>query len=78
METCVTVSNSRFVLDSAPGGGTGAGRFAALMMVITPTLLFAWAMIYSDVGTRKWGLLNLASGPVAYLWVGYRRHKRSK
>ena len=33
----------------APGG-----RFAALMMVITPTLLFAWAMIYSDVGMRKW------------------------
>jgi amino acid transporter len=52
----------------APGG-----RFAALMMVITPTLLFAWAMFYSDVGTRKWGLLNLASGPPAYLWIRYRR-----
>lgn len=52
----------------APGG-----NFAAIMMVITPTLLFAWAMIYSDVSTRKWGLLNLASGPIAYLWIRYRR-----
>ena len=45
----------------------------ALLIVIAPTLLFGWAMIYSDVATRKWGLLNLASGPVAYLWVRYRR-----
>jgi amino acid transporter len=52
------------------------GRFGALVIVIAPTLLFAWAMIYSDVGTRKWGLLNLASGPVAYLWVRYRRRAR--
>jgi hypothetical protein len=43
------------------------------MMVIAPTLLFAWAMFYSDVETRKWGLLNLASGPLAYLWIRYRR-----
>jgi len=54
----------------APGG-----RFATLMMVLTPTLLFAWAMIYSDVSTRKWGLLNLASGPLAYLWVHYHRRE---
>ncbi len=54
----------------APGG-----RFGALLMVVAPTLLFAWAMIYSDVGTRKWGLLNLASGPVAYLWVRQRGSK---
>lgn len=33
------------------------------------------SMIYSDAGTRKWGLLNLASGPVAYLWVRQRRSK---
>jgi amino acid transporter len=52
------------------------GRFGALLIVIAPTLLFAWAMIYSDVGTRKWGLLNLASGPVAYLWVLHRRRAR--
>ena len=57
----------------APGG-----TFAALMMVITPTLLFTWAMIYSDVSTRKWGLLNLASGPLAYLWVHYRRREEIK
>jgi amino acid transporter len=54
----------------APGG-----RFGALIMVIAPTLLFAWAMIYSDAGTRKWGLLNLASGPAAYLWIRYRRRE---
>jgi amino acid transporter len=56
-----------------PGGTLGA-----LMIVIAPTLLFAWAMIYSDVGTRKWGLVNLASGPVAYLWVRYRRGRRAE
>jgi amino acid transporter len=55
----------------APGGTLGA-----LIIVIAPTLLFAWAMIYSDVGTRKWGLLNLASGPVAYLWIRYRQRKK--
>ena len=54
------------------------GMVGALLIVITPTLLFAWAMIYSDVGTRKWGLLNLASGPVAYLWIRYRRQVRAQ
>jgi amino acid transporter len=54
-----------------PGGWLGA-----LIMVIAPTLLFTWAMIYSDVGTRKWGLLNLASGPLAYLWIRHRHHKK--
>lgn len=49
------------------------GMFGALFVVIAPTLLFVWAMVYSDVGTRKWGLLNLASGPAAYLWIRYRR-----
>lgn len=55
----------------APGGWFGAAA-----MVMAPTLLFAWAMVYSDVATRKWGLLNLASGPVAYLWLRYRRRAR--
>jgi amino acid transporter len=58
---------------SRPGG-----MFAATMMVITPTLLFVWAMIYSDASSRKWGLLNLASGPIAYLWVCYRRREKAK
>lgn len=53
------------------------GKAGALMIVIAPTLLFAWAMIYSDVATRKWGLLMLASGPVAYLWIRYRRRAQS-
>ena len=52
------------------------GTLGALLIVIAPTLLFVWAMIYSDVSTRKWGLLNLASGPVAYLWIRYRRWLR--
>jgi len=52
------------------------GMFAATMMVITPTLLFIWAMIYSDVSSRKWGMLNLASGPLAYLWIRYRRREK--
>jgi amino acid transporter len=55
----------------APGG-----RLGALIMVIAPTLLFTWAMIYSDAGTRKWGLLNLASGPVAYLWIHHRSREK--
>jgi amino acid transporter len=48
----------------------------ALLVVLAPTLLFAWAMIYSDAPTRKWGLLNLASGPLAYLWIRYKRRLR--
>jgi amino acid transporter len=56
----------------APGGVLGA-----LFVVIAPTLLFAWAMIYSDAAARKWGLLNLASGPVAYLWIRHRQRTRS-
>jgi amino acid transporter len=54
------------------------GTVGALLIVIAPTLLFVWAMIYSDAATRKWGLLNLASGPVAYLWVRYRRRVQSQ
>lgn len=49
------------------------GAVGAVLIVMAPTLLFAWAMIYSDGATRKWGLLNLASGPIAYLWIRYRR-----
>jgi amino acid transporter len=56
-----------------PGGAVGA-----LAIVIAPILLFAAAMIYSDVGTRKWGLLNLVSGPIAYLWILYRRRARGE
>ncbi|HWY22667.1 MAG TPA: APC family permease [Candidatus Acidoferrum sp.] len=54
------------------------GAVGALLIVLAPTLLFAWAMIYSDVATRKWGLLNLASGPVTYLWVRYRRRAQAE
>jgi len=49
------------------------GAVGAALIVLAPTLLFVWAMLYSDVATRKWGLLNLASGPAAYLWVWWRR-----
>jgi len=54
------------------------GAAGVLAIVIAPTLLFAWAMIYSDASIRKWGLLNLASGPVAYLWVRHRRRSRTE
>jgi hypothetical protein len=49
------------------------GWVGAAVIVLAPTLLFAWAMLYSDAATRRWGLVNLASGPVAYMWVRYRR-----
>jgi amino acid transporter len=53
------------------------GRLASFLIVVLPTFLFVWAMYYSDVPTRKWGALNLASGPAAYclirLWQ--RRHR---
>jgi len=59
--------------DASRSFRVAGGALGALLIVLAPTLLFAWAMIYSDVPTRKWGLLNLASGPVAYLWVWRRR-----
>ena len=54
------------------------GMVGAAAIVIAPILLFAAAMMYSDVGTRKWGLLNLVSGPIAYLWILYRRRVRGE
>jgi amino acid transporter len=62
--------------DAARSFRVAGGAAGALVVVLAPTLLFAWAMIYSDVATRKWGLVNLASGPVAYLWVWFRRGRR--
>jgi amino acid transporter len=59
--------------DAARSFRVAGGAAGALLIVIAPTLLFAWAMIYSDAATRKWGLLNLASGPIAYLWIRRRR-----
>ena len=52
------------------------GVVGAALIVLAPTLLFAWAMIYSYPPTRKWGFVNLASGPVAYLWIRNRRNAR--
>jgi len=54
------------------------GAMGALMIVLAPTVLFVWAMIYSDAATRKWGLLNLASGPIAYLWIWRRRQVQAR
>jgi amino acid transporter len=59
--------------DAARSFRVAGGAAGAVLIVVAPTLLFAWAMIYSDVATRKWGVVNLASGPVAYLWVLWRR-----
>jgi amino acid transporter len=55
----------------APGGAPGA-----VVIVLLPALLFVWAMINSDPASRFWGVLNLASGPVAFLWVWMRRRAR--
>lgn len=49
------------------------GLWGALLVVLAPTLLFTWALLNNDPTTRKWGLLNLASGPIAYLWIRHRR-----
>jgi amino acid transporter len=54
------------------------GWVGAAAIVLAPTLLFAWAMYNSDAATRKWGLVNLASGPLAYLWVRYRRRLQAQ
>jgi amino acid transporter len=62
--------------DAARSFRVAGGLAGAVLIVIAPTLLFAWAMFYSDVATRKWGLLNLASGPIAYLWI--RRRKQTQ
>ena len=50
------------------------GTLGALAVVILPVLLFVWALFNSDSSTRLWGMVSLASGPVAYAWV--RRHAR--
>jgi amino acid transporter len=55
----------------APGGALGA-----LGIVVLPTLLFVWAMINSDPASRLWGMLNLVSGPVAFLWIWMRRRSQ--
>jgi amino acid transporter len=64
--------------DAPRGFRVSGGLPGALLVVLAPTLLFAWAMIYSDAPTRKWGLLNLASGPLAYLWIRYKRRARAE
>lgn len=52
----------------APGGTVGA-----LVIVILPILLFVWAMLNSDPTARLWGMLNLISGPIVYIWICMRR-----
>jgi amino acid transporter len=74
IETVVSFWQLRRKYPDAPRAfRVGGGMAGAMVVVLAPTLLFGWAMIYSDAATRKWGLLNLASGPVAYLWVWGRR-----
>jgi len=62
--------------DAARSFRVAGGAAAAMVIVLAPTLLFVFAMKYSDVPTRKWGLVNLASGPIAYLWILFRRRSR--
>jgi amino acid transporter len=51
----------------------GGGVVGALAVVTLPVLLFVWALFNSDSSTRLWGMVSLASGPVAYGWVRRRR-----
>jgi len=53
------------------------GNLGALGIVIVPMLLFAWAMINSDPTARVWGMANLISGPVAFLFLWVRRKARA-
>jgi len=53
------------------------GNLGALGIVIVPMLLFAWAMINSDPTARVWGMVNLISGPVAFLLLWVRRKARA-
>jgi amino acid transporter len=55
----------------APGGTLGA-----VGIVVLPALLFVWAMFNSDPVSRLWGMLNLVSGPLAFLWVWTRRRSQ--
>jgi amino acid transporter len=78
IETVVSFWQLRRKYPDAPRAfRVGGGMLGAMVVVLAPTLLFGWAMIYSDAATRKWGILNLASGPVAYLWVWGRRRVRN-
>ena len=52
------------------------GALGVALIVLAPTLLFVWAMVYSDMTARKWGLVNLATGPIAYWWVRRRRKEQ--
>jgi amino acid transporter len=77
IETVISFWQLRREYPDAPRSfRVSGGVVGAALIVLAPTLLFAWAMIYSDPPTRKWGFVNLASGPVAYLWIRNRRNAR--
>jgi APA family basic amino acid/polyamine antiporter len=54
------------------------GRAGVAAVVCIPILLFAWALINSDPEARRWGLLALVSGPVAYAIVHGSGASRSR
>ena len=77
IETVISFWQLRRKYPDAPRSfRVSGGLSGAALIVLAPTLLFAWAMFYSDAPTRKWGFVNLASGPVAYLWTRNRRKAR--
>jgi amino acid transporter len=77
IETVISFWQLRRKYPDAPRSfRVSGGVLGAALIVLAPTLLFAWAMIYSDAPTRKWGFVNLASGPIAYLWIRNRRNAR--
>ena len=55
-----------------PGGKPGV-----LAVIVVPAVLFAWALLNSDPPARRWGLIVLATGPVAYAIVLGLRWRRA-
>ncbi len=51
-----------------PGGKAGLA-----VVVIIPSVLFAWALINSDPASRLWGIACLGLGPVAYYFAKRRQ-----
>jgi amino acid transporter len=53
--------NRRFMV---PGG-----RLGMAIVVLAPTLLFAWALLNSEAATRLWAVAGLAAGPLVYFVI---------
>jgi amino acid transporter len=61
LRTVAPELNRRFLV---PGG-----RLGMALVILAPTLLFAWALFNSEEASRVWAIAGLAIGPVTYLLV---------